>query len=98
MCARGVSKSTTISPRTGLMLCFLLMLPACSPKTVTKYQAVPVEPPADLLQDTEVVQWTPKTNGQLMQWAMERDKALMQCNADKQAVREYIGQLKSRMK
>ena len=87
MCARGASKSMTISPRTGLMLCFLLMLPACSPKVVTKYQAVPVEPPADLLQDTEVVQWTPKTNGQLMQ-----------CNADKQAVREYIGQLKSRMK
>ena len=97
MCASGASKYMTACPRIGLILCFLMILPACS-KTVTKYQAFPVEPPADLLQDTAVTQWTPKTNGQLIQWAMERDKALMQCNADKQAVREYIEQLKSRAK
>ncbi len=96
MFARGANRFTTRCLRTGLTLCFLLMLPACS-KTLTRYQAVPVEPPADLLQDTEVVNWTPKTNGQLLRWAMERDKALMQCNADKAAVREYIEQLKSRV-
>ncbi len=98
MFARGVSKFMTTCPEIGLILCFLLMLPACSPRTVTKYQVVTVEPPADLLQDTQVAQWTPKTNGQLIKWAMERDKALMQCNADKQAVREYVEQLNSKAK
>ncbi|WP_446717632.1 Rz1-like lysis system protein LysC [Desulfovibrio sp. An276] len=52
-------------------------------------QLIPVLPPADLMQPTSAPQWTPRTNKELLRWAIETDRALMQCNADKAAMQTY---------
>ncbi len=50
---------------------------------------VPVLPPENLMQETRGPQWTPRTNGEMLKWAIETDRALMQCNADKRAMQTY---------
>ena len=41
------------------------------------------------MQATSAPQWTPRTNMELLRWAIETDRALMQCNADKAAMQTY---------
>ena len=43
-----------------------------------------------LLEETEARKWQPRTNKELATWAIERDLALQQCNADKMAMRDYF--------
>ena len=39
---------------------------------------------------TSAPQWAPRTNQELLRWAIETDKALQQCNADKAAMQTYV--------
>lgn len=39
--------------------------------------------------------WTPRTNKELLKWAIENDKALMECNADKLAMKAYAETLRT---
>lgn len=59
-------------------------------------EVVTITPPAALYQATSGPDWTPKTNKELARWAIETDKALMQCNADKAAIATYVQSVASR--
>ena len=55
-----------------------------------------VAPPEDLMQATQAPAWVPRTNGELLRWAVQTDQALMECNADKASLREYVRTMKAR--
>ena len=73
----------------GAMLLFLMSVSGCSTTTLPP-QLVPILPPEDLMQPTSAPQWTPRTHKELLRWAIETDKALQQCNADKAAMQTYV--------
>ena len=79
----------------GAMLLFLMSASGCSTTTLPP-QLVPILPPEDLMQPTSAPQWTPRTHKELLRWAIEADKALQQCNADKAAMQEYVRTMKAR--
>lgn len=71
---------------TGL---FLMSVSGCS-TTTPPPQLVPILPPEELMAPTNTPQWTPRTHKELLRWAIETDKALQQCNADKTAMQTYV--------
>lgn len=84
---RNVREYSRLCPTLGVIPLCLMLLAACSARTET--QTVLMTPPSNLLENTSAPEWQPKTNGELARWAIERDTALQQCNADKSAIRAY---------
>ena len=78
----------------ALILC-LMSVSACS-TSVPAPRVYLVAPPEDLMQATQAPSWVPRTNGEMLKWAIQRDQALMECNADKAAMQEYVRTMKAR--
>lgn len=65
-------------------LLLALLVSACS--------SVPqvILPPEHLLRDCSIPSSIPRTNGELAQLALDRKLALIECNIDKAALREFF--------
>ena len=94
MFVRGVWSCSGRVLTIGATLCCLAVCFGCS-KSAPRTQLVPIEPPRELMEQTQVQEWTPRTNGEFVQWAIERDRGLAECNADKAALREYVRTLQA---
>lgn len=64
---------------------FLTALTGCSGKAVQE-PAVP----DTWLQPVEAREWTPKTVGEVLEWGLERQRGLEECNANIRAIRSVL--------
>ncbi len=86
---RGAKRSLDMFLKAGVLIFCLSLSWGCS-KPMTKTRVITLTPPAELMEETEVPKWQPRTNKELAKWAIERDIALQQCNADKASIAKYV--------
>ncbi|WP_427901688.1 Rz1-like lysis system protein LysC [Marinobacter bryozoorum] len=65
-------------------------LTACGTTPVIEYRTEYVYPPSPLLQPSPVPEYTGRTWGDLPEYCAVLQSELRQCDADKQAVREWV--------
>lgn len=71
----------------GVILSSLILCAACGKRV--EYRYLYAEPPAILTEETPAPVWSGRTNKDLIPHVQNLRLALDQCNADKQAIRDW---------
>jgi hypothetical protein len=75
-----------------LLSCLVISLTGCGTSVVVKREVIPELPPVILIQDCEQPLFNGSTYGDVVLYVPELQSAIAQCNADKQALREWRDQ------